>query len=602
MSDINNLCYTIGKHVSIALEALRERETHLGGKYVNYTGIVYSGIDQVPERLQPAARRYVNKVLLGPPSSKFLETYAPRNNPAWMIDQAALLPTVVARFRLADESEARYQALLERSDYGNRWLAALGQVDGGHGWAHARRVRMTTETLLTYTPECIHKYKLDNFSEANQIAHIVYHTVASFPSAHDLNQAESESLNSESNTNYETKLGHALAGAAQVLATEGLFRSAAQQERNPKLVHRMVAGLAIAIAVHDNPEDLEVALMGEVDAREIHNDAELCYRWKAPTKEERLNPFTISPHQLLVLLKAEKGQVKEGYSPFVTDKTPFGLGEFETVFTTELSELHNDDKPLLTDLEEPEQNALKYAIQLAVLSDQMDMFTSPPSILRKLTVPMARDIPLYAGTLAAARERVFGYKGNVGGDANLLRSLWEIDHADVILKSSELGESEFLWRFVGLNQLQALATLQRIGKVLMEGNEHAIEQLIRGIGEQEKRAQHDKLVRDIRWKKDRQGLEAGYFNNIERIDTHVQNVLNLLRQKPGGGIVAYNQEQIHDFLQLCDEIEQRIYQRNFYLTSCDRKLISPESEVPQPYTTYFPLHEKNPVPIWSNAA
>lgn len=541
----------------------------------SYVHVVLKGLNLIPSFAQEGARHGLYSALKHPNTFDILEKYSPPDDSTWIIEQARLFPVINYRWEQSLSISDRYIASLACSGYGEKLVESIEEPGNHHGVDHIYRLKNLIWLALTHSPELAKKYNFDKYS--NRSSDIAIAVAAGFSPFHDINQVDSNS-----------KIGHALGGAAMVLATKELYTKVAHLENDPQKAHDIIASLALAIAVHDIPEELENALAGEQNAQIIPDD-QLYKKWKSTDKEERPDPFTLSPHQVLVLLKAEKGEIESEDIPFITNEKPFGLSkEFETTFASELKRLDNDHTPLLAHLSQEAKEAVKYAIRIAVLADQTDMIIPEESFLRKLAVPVARNIPLWTSkSIDSARERIFGRKGNIEKtDFNLGRALWEIENIDKLIQNSELGESKFLRRFIGVTQLLATTYTKEIGTVFMKGHEKDIRELLINIGDKQKKALHEKHARkrhDGRRQKSNERLEI-VVNTIDKLSI---TVLTLLHEKPGG-LVKYLSEKIDDFHTICNEEIERASERSG-LTRNEVDKITLEGNYPLPYTTYYSL-------------
>ncbi len=196
--------------------------------------------------------------------------------------------------------------------------------------------------------------------------------------------------------------------------------------------------------------------------------------------------LSLSPKQIVELTRYFKQQSD---ARFVTDKTPFGLDEeFEAHFGEQLRDLDEDksDQPLFTNISKRQRREFVTALEANVLGDQLEAIVPTGiGLLRTLSNGHARTRPLFDDS--TTDYLVYTTEPSPKGDTDLARKLREVLLVADVIKGSNLAKTRFVRENLASMQVDYIEQLKTYGSTLMSGDRDKIEDMVRGIWEDELR-------------------------------------------------------------------------------------------------------------------
>ena len=466
------------------------------------------------------------------------------------------------------------------SEFGTMLTRAYNNPElSDHNHEHSRRHELWLESMFLNIGELRHSHSVFSWIDSALL----------FSYWHDVDQLLTLERNLTEGKYLPAKRGHALAASVMILALHQ--RYAIERKVSIHKAWEICAGTALMIARHDKPEGFAAGLVGTKKAyRELPNGfRELLHvrELQEIFDKNELDLFTISPSQLMELLRMEKE--KHG---FVDDtESSWGLHPaFEEEYRHELALLANNTVPIIKDVTPQERMSYRYAAEAAVLADVFDM-VSPPneSIFRKLDTQPSRGRPFFR-TDMDTQAQLAHIRNDIGNidpdvDCDVRRVFWELVHMEHI-KDGITADSPFVRSINRETAIMGALAFKDIGMRIMRGDLSDIDTLYDFRKAQVARktlakAGYSKIRRFLIYRSiretgddsavvellEKQGdptLLARYREKVHNLDIEAQRIKDGLLQKPdsdGRRIRVYEESDTKAFEALCDSVIQALSEK-----------------------------------------
>lgn len=454
-----------------------------------------------------------------------------------------------------------------------------------HNREHLRRVELFSKIFSINTSDVRGEIAINRHMPALMLA----------DQFHDVDQSLSlqrnEVLEAYGENKLEVKKAHCEAGAVMILS---LYKEYARVNHITEAdAWRICAEAALMTLKHDKIDVFNKAIKATESAVGM-DDETLIKKYK----EHEVDMYTLSPQQLILVLKTEKGA--EGDRTFVNEAAPHGLApSFERQFRKELGELEVDTLPLFsTDRFErmpPVGNkqykkSFETVSQIFLFSDTSDMTT--PAIegfFRTLRTQYSLNRPFMSVNLnegelnelfhlivdlrdpnAPHDEKSRIKKLEKKYDRDVFRKLFESCHFADPIAGTVLENGLFIRGFIkDAAILNALAT-QKFGRLIMKKQYGQIEEMykkrIRALSEKALKkvglepkdfpnAGDTDVIEALKKRNDRELAEI-YRQKIESIRAEMEELIGSFETEQKA--TDYSPEDLRNFEQLTDKVIEHL--------------------------------------------
>jgi len=424
-----------------------------------------------------------------------------------------------SRFAEACANQMRYH-LETRDTPSGRQLLKGTEVIAHHGNHHARHFELGLKKVIeSYGGE-----NKETFQE--QFGQNVLKAMLLTPYFHDWDQLNTElRMIQDPDLALPAKMGHAVAGAVQALCLKekyaelnGISLDQAQQ---------ITSMAAVMILRHDEPGNIAQAFNPfNRSAVGISDPKDLLVAFNA----DQLDLTTLSPAQLITLLKAKKGD------KFINgEASQFGLSpEFEQDYHEKLLLLEEDSSPLL-DLNLEEKAKLRSGTEMVVWADLVDMvspywdailrtFQSAPSKKRPFSWKADKDNT--ESGINRIWESIRDPKNGNGTLTDIERLFWELWHLDEFAKQTCLAEVPFVKKFNREHAIMGAIALGMVAETILgdqdvENTMQAVYGTRMNCLNQKAQAQNENGSLNT----------ADYWNKLHSLDAEAEQMTGLLKEK-----------------------------------------------------------------------
>lgn len=490
----------------------------------------------------------------------------------------------------------RYQSDEQTASiFGQRYWEAFNDAKfADHNWAHIRRVERWFESFYENIPALRHDPYAAEWFGSGMLA----------VNFHDIDQIMTIARNKTREQNGQpalnSKIGHGESAALMMLALANRYVRENILPRDQAYVS--VIGASAMIARHSATGKSSVD--GLEDAAYISDDEQLVQHYE----EGRINFFTLSPAQLITIVRAKKSEhmAEEG--------TRWGLDpDFENEYAQELMALEHITNSLMAEGHlKPEQiTGFRHAEQAFKVADKLDTLVPPQHrLFRTINTSAAKIRPFF---IPANQQALYDQLNIIFGEKDVpaihpsdcIRILYEIfhsmpqayKHADIIVNSQYLQSvlTENIW--------QSLIELATFGEMIMKPSDpndfsyvqehysrriHAIlQKAIERYGISLPLADHEilsdeeteeimiQLIQQIRGQTDYEPL---FTTKVKALQEERDGVINIIKAKRSAD---FSDRDYQEFLGMIKEVRHQLIRRNIRSHT--------KSPTGLPYNTYDSL-------------
>lgn len=448
-----------------------------------------------------------------------------------------------------------------------------------HNHEHSRRHERWLESMFLNIGELRHSHSVFSWIDSALL----------FSYWHDVDQLLTLERNLTEGKYLPAKHGHALAASVMILALHE--RYAIERKVSIHKAWEICAGTALMIARHDKPEGFAAGLVGTKNAyRELPDGFRQLLHGRQLQEifdKNELDLFTISPSQLMELLRMEKE--KHG---FVDDtESVWGLHPaFEEEYRYELALLANNTVPIIKDVTPRERMSYRYAAEATVLADVFDMVSPPTeSIFRTLNTQHSRGRPFFRTDmgLEAQLAHIGSDIGNIDPDvdSDVRRMFWELVHMEHI-KDGITADSPFVRSINRETAIMGALAFKDIGMRIMRGDLSDIDTLYHfrkaqvarktlakagyskvrrlAVYQSVMKTGDDAIIIELLEKKGNGRLLGRYREKVHNLDIEAQRIKDGLLQKPdsdGRRLRVYEESDRRAFEALASSVIQALSEK-----------------------------------------
>ncbi|MBP9690486.1 hypothetical protein KBD81_00230 [Candidatus Woesebacteria bacterium] len=392
-----------------------------------------------------------------------------------------------------------------------------------HGIRHTRHCEKALKVLageiINYEPEIFEGEFGEKLLKAMMIAVSFHDADQLFSEYRNLTLPEEERL--------KVKKGHAMAAAVQILALTDLY---AESTGITSEEAREITGMAAVMMMrHDEPGTVSRGFSPESsDASKIQDPSILLKAYQS----DELNLSTLSPAQMITILKAIKGD-----AGFIgRDSSKYGLTpKFEQDLSVTLQQMADENTNPILRLDSEQQHKLKAGTEMFIWADLVDM-VSPywDAIFRTFQGQYSKERPFswsYCGdskNLPPEVDILFSHvlnPENGNGTVNdVERLLWELYNLDDFARGTVLEQIPFVQEFSKEHSMMGAIAVREVAQAMYGGDQ--IENVVRVVY-----ANRVKRLNETARSQNHQLHTSRYWDQISHFDEEARDMIMLLHNK-----------------------------------------------------------------------